>query len=747
MNTKKEDSSSSRKNLPKNLLKWAHIIILQLLLLSFTGIPGRQKYNLHIDMPSPHTIVADRDFLVEDEEATKRKIEEVAGKVEYVYDYSPLSSLNSWENFKSAFIKLKSGYENLNAQSVRSYFKSMGIEINEDDARYLLRENFSLSILKHLESLISWVKDVYIVADKTLLSKHLGKGVVIRILKKDGSVESEIKVKDMTNIIGLNEVKKRLKAVTQPPECISIAEKLISPNLYFNESETLKRKGEAESAVKPVFHNIKKGEVIVRAGDRVTEEIWKKVKTYEAIKGSSIEWKLYLGSSILNLFMFFLLFHYLPGRIKGYNLSLRDISFISLFVLFSTGTIKFLSVIGEAVALKFGWETEPLMGFFLPIPMVPMVISTLTGFTHAFLIFMAMIVIEVTILKVSIYPVLFHLLYGLTLLYLLRAKRMRIAVVKPVLKSILEIIFFGTGIGLIAGGDFLNIMKFNLSAISCGILSGMLSAGIIPVAEAIFGYTSELKLMELSYKEHPLLKKLALEAPGSFQHSLVVSDLAEEAAETIKANSTLAKIGGLYHDIGKIKNPHYFIENQKPGENPHDHLSPKMSALIVLSHVRDGRELGLKYGLPKEIIEIIESHHGTSVVQYFYEKAKKTWDPQRSELNVDDFRYPGPKPKTKEACIVMMADRVEAAVRVLDSITPQKIKDAIEEIFHRLFEDGQLDTCDITTQEIALIKEVFMKKLVATYHQRIDYPSTLKQKKAKVLPFTGNDKSFNNNSK
>jgi putative nucleotidyltransferase with HDIG domain len=748
MKTKKEDNSSSRKNIPNNIIKWAHIIGLQILILCVIGIPKRSKYNLHIDMPSPYTIVADRDFLVEDEEATKRKIEEAAEKIDYVYDYSPFWSLNAWEKFKSAFMKLNERSENLNAKYIKNFLRNEGIEINEGDADYLLREKFSPSILKNIEPLISWTKDVYIVADKKLFLKHLEKGVVIRILKKDGSITSEIKLNDIKNIIEINEVKKKLKTKTECPECITIAEKLISPNLYFNESETLKRKVEAEGSVKPVFHSIKKGEVIVRAGDRVTEEIWKKVKAYEGIKKTSYEWKFYLGSSVLNLFMFFIIFYYLPGRIKTYNLSIKDLSFISLFIFLSTAIIKSLSIIGDAISLKFGWEAEPAFGFLLPSPMVPMVVSTLLGLTHAFLIFIIMITIEATILKVQIYPVLFHLLYGLTLLYFLKSKRMRIAVVKAGLESILWILFFATGIGLIAGSSgFFSLIKFNLYGILCGILSGILSTAIIPLAEMLFGYTSELKLIELSYREHPLLKKLAIGAPGSFQHSLMVSDLSEEAAEAIKANSTIAKIGGLYHDIGKIKNPNYFIENQKPGENPHDHLSPKMSALIVISHVRDGRELALKYKLPKEIVEIIESHHGTSVVQYFYDKAKKTWDPQRSELSADDFRYPGPKPKTKEACIVMMADRVEAAVKVLDPITPQKIESAVEEIFRRLFEDGQLDNCDITTHEIALIKEIFVKKLVATYHQRIDYPSTLKQKKAKVLPFSGNDKSFNNNSK
>lgn len=747
MKTKKEDNRTAKLDLFTKVLKWVHIIGAQILILVIMGIPGKLKYNLQIDMPSPYTVVADRDFLVEDEGATKRKIEEAINAVAFVYDYSPFLGLDTIGKFKEAFVKLKERSGGLNPSYVRNYLKNEGIEISEASASYLLRENFSPSILKNIESLLSWTKDVYIVGDKGLFLKHIEKGIVIRILKNDGTIASEIKLEDRTNIIDAGAAKKKLRAKDCPPECIRISEKLIAPNLYFNESETLRRKGEAEKSVKPVFHSIKKGEVIVRAGDRVTEDIWKRVKAFEGIKGTSYEWKFYLGSSVLNLFIFFVIFYYLPERIKGYNLSIKDLSFVSLFIVFSIAIIKFLSFIGDAISSKFGLETGVAFAFLLPIPMAPMVIFPILGFPHAFLILITMIAIESTLLKVHIYAVLFHLLYGLTLLYFLRSKRMRITVVKAGLRSILWIISFATGIGLIAGSGFPELLKFNLYGISCGILSGILSAGIISIAEILWGYTSELKLLELSYREHPLLKKLAINASGSFQHSLMVSDLAEECAEAIKANSTIAKIGGLYHDIGKIKNPNYFIENQTPGNNPHDRLSPKMSALIVISHVKDGKELASKYKLPHEIKEIIVTHHGTSALQYFFDKAKKVWDPQKSELNVDDFRYPGPKPRTKESCIVMMADRVEAAVKVLNSITPQKIENAVEEIFKRLFEDGQLEECDITANEIATIKEILVKKLIATYHQRIDYPSTLKQKKAKVLSLGRDDRNFNNNSK
>ncbi len=738
-----------KKNLLNNVIKWAHIIGFQIfILIIIMGIRGRSKYNLHIDMPSPYTIVADRDFLIEDEEATKRKIEEARSKVNFVYDYSPYWNINIQEKFKGAFIKLKERTENLNTSYIKNFFKNEGIEIDERDVDYLVKSNFSTSILRNVESISLWTKNLYIVSEKNLFLKHLEKGISIRILKSDGTIESEIQLEDMTNIMDVEEVKKNISLRIKSPGLKNLVEKLIVPNLYFNESETLKRKVEAERSVKPVFHSIKKGEVLVRTGDRVTEEIWKKIKVFKAIKGKSHEWKFYLGSSLLNLFIFFIIFYYLPSKIKEYNLSIKDISFLSLIILLSVGITKLLLVVGDAISLKYGWEIGISFPFLLPIPMAPMIAFSFLGSIHAFLIFITMITIEAALLKIHIYAVLFHLLYGLTLIFFLRSKRMKIAVAKAGLKSILWSMFFATGIGLIAGsGELINLLKFNFYGISCGILSGILSAGIIPLAEIIFGYTSELKLLELSYREHPLLKQMVLNASGTFQHSLMVSDLAEEAAEAIKANSTIAKIGGLYHDIGKITKPEFFIENQKPGNNPHDHLSPKMSALIVVSHVKEGKELALKHKLPREIIEIIETHHGTSVVQYFYDKAKKIWDPEKSELSAEDFRYPGPKPKTKEECIVMMADRVEAAVRVLDPITPQKIEGAVEEIFKKLFDDGQLDKCDITTQEIALIKEVFVKKLVATYHHRIDYPSTLKRK-AKVLQFgVGNAESFNKDSK
>lgn len=750
MNTKKEDKSSFKKVIYSETFRRIFIILCtQLAILTLMRSSGRNIiHNMTLDMPAPYTVVSDRDFLLEDEEATRKKIEEEAEKVPFVYDYSPFGIFTTLKRLEEIFKNITAQNKKmLNPQDIRSFLKtSAGIDLSVDEVSYLLSRNFSPSLLKEIEALLSFTRESYILPDKEPFEKHFEKGVVVRILREDGKIYGEMKLEKPSNLLLISDAKNILGKKGGKREIISIAEKIIAPNLFFNESETLKRRYEAGRRVTPVFHSVKKGEVIIRAGDRVTEDAWKKLKTLEELRGASSNWKVYAGASLLNLFVFFAAFYYLPGRIKGLKISVRDVSFISILLIFSLSIIKLFIYIGDALTLKVGREMGTAFFFTIPIPMVPMVIFTTLGFSPALLTLLIMIGLSFTIFSIHPYAILFHLLSGLTVLYFLTSRRMRIAIVKVGFRSTLWNILFATGIGLITwtegAGSFL---KSNLAGALCGILSGVLSAGILPLAESVFGYTSELKLLELSYREHPLLKRLAVEAPGSFQHSLMVSDLAEEAAEAIGANSTIAKIGALYHDIGKLKNPGYFIENQAPTYNPHDHLSPKISALIVISHVKEGKEMALKYKLPPEIVDIIEQHHGTSVVQYFYDKAKRTWSPDKAEVNADDFRYPGPKPKTKEAGIVMMADRAEAAVRVLDSFTPHKIESVLKEIFMKLLEDGQLDECDLATNEISLIKEIFLKKLLATYHKRIDYPSTLKGvvKKAKIIPVRENDKNLN----
>ncbi|HFD04771.1 MAG TPA: HDIG domain-containing protein, partial [Firmicutes bacterium] len=244
--------------------------------------------------------------------------------------------------------------------------------------------------------------------------------------------------------------------------------------------------------------------------------------------------------------------------------------------------------------------------------------------------------------------------------------------------------------------------------------------GIVPLFEKLFHVTSSMTLMELSDLNHPLLQKLAVEAPGTYNHSLNVAIMSEAAARKIHANALLCRVGGYFHDIGKLKNPLYFVENQVNIPNPHDELAPSMSKIILANHIKDGVALAKQYHLPREIIDIIEQHHGNSVMEGFYFKAQK----ENDTIAESDFRYPGPKPETREAAIICLADSIEAAIRVLKNPVPHRIEALIEQVFTNKLKDGQLNNTPLTFKDIETIKSAFLPYLLAINHKRLSYPST-----------------------
>jgi putative nucleotidyltransferase with HDIG domain len=243
--------------------------------------------------------------------------------------------------------------------------------------------------------------------------------------------------------------------------------------------------------------------------------------------------------------------------------------------------------------------------------------------------------------------------------------------------------------------------------------------------ESVFNCTTDVKLLELSNLNHPLLKEMSVKALGTYHHSLVVGNMVEEAAEAISANALLCRVAAYYHDIGKTEHSDYFIENQKPGNNPHDHLSAHMSRTILIAHVKDGVDLGVQYKLGKPIIDVIQQHHGTTLISFFYNKALENQDQNLHEVSEDDFRYPGPKPQFKEAALCMLADSIEAAARVLDEPHPMRIKNLVKTIIQRKFMDGQLDECNLTLRDLSVIEQCFVRVLLGIHHQRVDYPKNL----------------------
>jgi putative nucleotidyltransferase with HDIG domain len=253
------------------------------------------------------------------------------------------------------------------------------------------------------------------------------------------------------------------------------------------------------------------------------------------------------------------------------------------------------------------------------------------------------------------------------------------------------------------------------------------------VFERAFDVTTDLTLLELSDTNRPLLKELSLRAPGTFNHSLQVANLGEAAADAIGANALLTRVGALYHDIGKMLKPEYFVENQRPGDNPHDHLKPRMSALIIASHVKEGLELGRQYNLPERVLNFIPMHHGTTRIEYFYQKALKERGPDDPPLLESEFRYPGPRPDSKETGIMMLADSVEAASRSLSDPTHKRLETLVDMIFNARTEDGQLDNTDLTFLDLHRIRETFLAMLLGIYHVRVKYPGQAESESSGAL--------------
>ena len=272
-------------------------------------------------------------------------------------------------------------------------------------------------------------------------------------------------------------------------------------------------------------------------------------------------------------------------------------------------------------------------------------------------------------------------------------------------------------------------------AIGSGVLTALLAMLVLPVFQSVFRITTDISWLELSDLNHPLLKRLTIEAPGTYHHSLVVANLAEAAAEAIGANATMCRVCSYFHDIGKLVKPDYFTENMRRDRNPHDELAPTMSALIIIAHVKEGVDLALKHGLNQEVIDVIQQHHGTSLVFYFYKRALQQQDDARAggkimnmreedlpEVREESFRYPGPRPQTREGAIISLADSIESASRSLERVTPQKIDQLISDIIQQRLVDGQLKECDLTMRELEVVAESFKHTLQSMMHTRVAYP-------------------------
>ena len=417
-----------------------------------------------------------------------------------------------------------------------------------------------------------------------------------------------------------------------------------------------------------------------------------------------------------------------------------------VFLVFGTifvqlAATKLILVLSSEHAFKF---LTPEMGWLLaPYAFAPLVLSVLLGRNHG--LFAAVFVSlwsSVLFGKIDAPLLVISLISGFTAVYLTLQVRRRSRLIRAGVGVGVAIWLSSLSFGMIAinlfppmDNDWGMIGLQSALALGNGIITAMIVGGALPMLEHLFQITTDVSWLELSDLNHPLLRRMTIEAPGTYHHSLVVANLAEAAAEKIGANATLCRVCSYFHDVGKLVKPQYFTENMSFERNPHDDLAPTMSALIIIAHVKEGVDLALTHGLNKQIIDVIQQHHGTSLVYYFYQRALQQQEDARAggkimnirkedipEVQEESFRYSGPKPQTKESAIVSLADIVESASRSLEKPTPQKIEQLVNELIEERIADGQLDECDLTLGEIRIIAERFRFTLMTMLHTRIAYP-------------------------
>ena len=364
--------------------------------------------------------------------------------------------------------------------------------------------------------------------------------------------------------------------------------------------------------------------------------------------------------------------------------------------------------------------TPELSSYLVPVASAGMLITILINSHLAMVVMLILSIIVALINRFDFSLFFFALVGGVTGIYSSLDVRHRRDLVRAGLYISGANMVIIAMIGLIRQKSFSQLGESFLWGIGNGFLSVILTMGILPYLEELFSITTSIKLLELSDFNQPLLKKLMVEAPGTYHHSIIVGNLVENASELIGANSLLARVGGYYHDIGKLKSPEYFAENQEGLLSKHDDLTPSMSSLILISHVKEAVDLAREYKLQRPIINIIEQHHGTSLIHYFYHKALE--ENKASKVEEEKYRYPGPKPRTKEAAIVMLADAVEATSRTVEEPSYERLKNMVDKVINDKFIDGQLNDCDITLVNLHRIAESFAHTLTGIYHTRVEYP-------------------------
>ena len=686
-------TSSAKKQLSrmKPLMKNGLIIIITYVLLAFMMMVGisPEQHDIQIGAPAPMDILASKDII--DTVTTEEKRTAAAAAVEPSFKGIDLSVVGSVsQELESAFGALLAlrgqdhpDQDTVTDEELALINAGLPVELNLETYAALITEE---------EDVLKALMDETIIDVRDVLNATLLEG---------------------QESAAVSRLSRQLTVAGYSPELISLATAVIRncirPNMLIDEETTEANRLKAREEVENVIRV--KGEVIVRRGEIVTTAQYTMLSSLGLLKEDSLDWPLLAGLALILCLLFGVIGLYLYRYLRD-RLSTRSLLLLGV-----------ISVLVTGICLGFSLLND----YIMPVSLGLMLIALL--FDHRAALYLNIALGFIASLLTNAGTGLFSVTMFSVLLMSMVAGPIILAVFTRLTQRLTTLLagalvglsnFLCTmAVGLVNSTDISGVLTNALWALGGGIVSGILCIGLQPLLETVFNLATNSKLIELSNPNQPLLRRLMLEAPGTYHHSIVVANLAEAAAGAVGANPLLARVGAYYHDVGKLKRPSYFKENQM-GDNPHDRTDPKVSAAILTAHPRDGAALAQKDRIPSPVLDIIRQHHGDGVVLYFYDKAVKQYGEENLDPNT--FRYEGPRPRSKEAACVMLADTIEAAARSVPNPTPDKVGALIRKLVRNKLNDGQLDESELTFSDLEKICGAFSTVLTGIFHERIEYP-------------------------
>jgi len=672
------------------------------------------------------------DITLPDEAATRAAREEAGASVLPVYDLEPRLRLELEDELHILFEGCRAR-QDAGEDAVEDLEAITDLRATEAMLRILDSSSCSEPLELALVAVVKQVFRDHAVDDRRALERRGLRGVTIRNLASGR--ETTTNLDELAAAVdvrtGLEQIL-HARLLERPAVArrwiksgVEFLEANISPDLVFNRAETAQRSRVAAAAVLPRSRELRRGQVLVRRGDTVTEEVADTLLVFQRQRRDVTSWARVAGIGLLVALM---VIGWWPvmGRSGSPPEVRRRLSSIFLLVLLFAAADRLGLFIANAVAFNAQGEalsTAEAYLWGLPFAAGPVTVLVLFGLQPALLFALCGAGLAGVLLGGDFSVAVYALATGAVGAFAAQRSRDRASLSRVGaiigLANVLLVLVLQLYRGLPDPPA-----TIGLSA-ACALVGGPLSVGVVsfllPVLEGAFGITTNSRLLELSNQNLPLLKRLSLEAPGTYQHSLSVSNLAEAGADAVGANALLLRVCAYYHDVGKLVKPEYFVENQRNG-NPHDALLPSMSTLVIQSHVKEGLEIAREAKLPLPIRQGIATHHGTKLIRYFFTRAQERSAKDKNEVRESDYGYAGPKPHTKELGILLLADAVEAAARTLENPSPVKIQVMIGKIFNNALEDNQLDDCDLTFSELDKVASAFLWVLANMYHHRIDYP-------------------------